>query len=467
MKNNLLRKTFERIEKYLEELETSKKYLNNHSSPKNLADKIDIPIQEKSNMDILPLIDSYLENSVKTGSKHFYNQLFGGINIPAILGEFITTVTNTSMYTYEVAPLATLLEKELINEFCRAIGYSSNEGIFVTGGSNSNMLALLIAQYKFDKTHKYKGNKDKDYIFFVSEESHYSYDKAAIILGIGLDNIIKIKSDSQGAIIPEELEKAILNEQKNNKNPFFVGLTAGTTVRGAFDPIPEIVNICKKYNLWSHIDGSWGGSLLYSNLKTALLKGCENADSFSIDAHKMLGVPLICSAIMFKEKGFLYDLNNISGMDYLLRDEDDINYNLGNFSLQCGRRVDALKLWFTFKYFGREGIRERINHLILLSQYTSKKIENDKNFELISQTISLNICFRFYEPSDSNQIAEKRLDYIRKKLMTDLKYLVNTAHVNDKKCFRLIIVNPDLNKKDIDGLLKTIKNIALCFKNEK
>ena len=77
MKNNLLRKTFERIEKYLEELETSKKYLNNHSSPKNLADKIDIPIQEKSNMDILPLIDSYLENSVKTGSKHFYNQLFG------------------------------------------------------------------------------------------------------------------------------------------------------------------------------------------------------------------------------------------------------------------------------------------------------------------------------------------------------------------------------------------------------
>ena len=116
MNNKLLKETFDRIMVYLNQIESSENYLNENNSPKNLLDKINISITDKGNSEILPLIDNYLQHSIKTGSKHFFNQLFGGINIPAILGEFITTITNTSMYTYEVAPVATMIEIELIKK---------------------------------------------------------------------------------------------------------------------------------------------------------------------------------------------------------------------------------------------------------------------------------------------------------------------------------------------------------------
>jgi len=461
----MLKKTFDRIENYLLEIENSKNYLKENLSPSELLEKIDVSIKNKGNKDIFPLIDNYLEFSVKTGSKHFYNQLFGGVNIPAVIGEFITAVTNTSMYTYEVAPLATMLEKEIIKEFCDLIGYKSKEGIFVTGGSNSNMLALLAALYKNDNNHKFSGKSSQNQVFFISEDSHYSYDKAAIILGIGLNNIKKVKTDSSGAMIPLELEKLIVEEKKISNYPFFVGLTAGTTVKGAFDPIKDIVKICKKYNLWSHIDGSWGGSILYSKSKKYLLQGSHTADSFSIDAHKMLGVPLVCSAIMFKKPGVLNELNNISGMDYLFHKEDDIEFNLGNYSLQCGRRVDALKLWLTFKYYGRDGIKIRIEYLVKLAEYTAEKINQDNNLRLISDLISLNICFQYIRKNDSSEETNDRTNYIRNQLILKKKYLINTVLINSKKCFRLIIVNPQLKIEDIDRLLNTIKNIAAdyCF----
>ena len=459
----MLKETFEKIEKYLLDVQNSSNYLTQNHSPSELLEKMDFSIQNAGNNNILPFIDKYLEHSVKTGSKHFYNQLFGGFNLPAIIGEFITAITNTSMYTYEVAPVATLIEKELIKEFCDIIGYKNNEGIFVTGGSNSNLIAMLSALNQRDKQYKFNGKSSNNHVLFISEDSHYSYDKAAIILGIGLKNVKKIKTDSNGAMIPSKLEKQIQKEIELKNTPFFVGLTAGTTVKGAFDPINEIVSVCKKYNLWVHVDGSWGGPLLYSQSKRNLLNGCETVDSFSIDAHKMLGVPLICSAIMFKQSGVLYNLNNISGMDYLLRDEDDINYNLGNFSLQCGRRVDALKLWLTYKNFGRVGIKNRIEGLVTLANYTGNKLKQEENFKLISPLISLNICFQYVRAEESDDITNKRTDLIRSQLMANTKYLINTVKIKNKKCFRLIIVNPQLTTEDIDHLINTIKDIAINY----
>ena len=158
----LLQNFFNDIESYIELYFDENKELPKTFSSKELVHHLDLDINDSGNIErVQKMIEQYLKYSVPTIGTRFNNQLFSGFCYPGFIAEIITALTNTSMYTYEVAPLATLLEKELINEFCRVIGYSSNEGIFVTGGSNSNMLALLIAQYKLDKTHKYKGNKNK------------------------------------------------------------------------------------------------------------------------------------------------------------------------------------------------------------------------------------------------------------------------------------------------------------------
>jgi selenocysteine lyase/cysteine desulfurase len=121
-------------------------------------------------------------------------------------------------------------------------------------------------------------------------------------MGMGLDNLISVKTDASGKMIPEDLEKKILEAKEQGKTPYFVNATAGTTVLGAFDPIDEIADICKKHGLWMHVDGAWGGGALLSKTYRSLLKGVEKADSMTWNPHKLMGVPQQCSLIFTRHK---------------------------------------------------------------------------------------------------------------------------------------------------------------------
>ena len=138
------------------------------------------------------------------------------------------------------------------------VGYQNGFGTFVTGGSNGNLLGMLAAIYHYDPNLKEDGIfGSKVLTGFVSEESHYSFLKAAHLLGIGTKQIIKVSCDKYGHMDPVALEASIEESIESGKQPFFVGGTAGTTVNGTFDPFNEIADICEKYNLWFHIDASW------------------------------------------------------------------------------------------------------------------------------------------------------------------------------------------------------------------
>jgi glutamate decarboxylase/sulfinoalanine decarboxylase len=150
------------------------------------------------------------------------------------------------MYTYEVAPVATFMEKKLINKMGRICGFENPEGLFMTGGSNGNLQAMMIARNQavpFIKTEGFR--RDLELLAFVSEEAHYSFEKNANVLGLGSANVRKIKTDDRGRMIPDELATAIEEGIENEKQPFFVGATAGTTVKGAFDPLEEIATIAR------------------------------------------------------------------------------------------------------------------------------------------------------------------------------------------------------------------------------
>ena len=164
-------------------------------------------------------------------------------------------------------------------------------------------------------------------------------------------------------MIPETLDKEIQNSIDSGFNPFFVGATAGTTVRGCFDPIQDIAKVCKKYKVWFHIDASWGGSVLLSKKHKHLLKGSENADSLTWCQHKAMAQPLMCTLALFKNPDILADLNDVEGTEYLFHDDNKKTFDLGKYSLQCGRRVDALKLWLSWKYYGDSGYEKNINNL--------------------------------------------------------------------------------------------------------
>lgn len=419
--------------------------------PLEMENLFDFELGEGSNNldSTLSDVRELLKYTPRTGSKVFFNQLFAGKDIVSLAGEMITTALNNSMYTYKVAGAQIFVENAVINKMLELAGFEGGEGTFVPGGSLSNMTATLAAINKINPEHRNSGSGGKRYIAYTSEECHYSLKKNMGILGLGRDNMRYIEADDHGRMKADVLCREINEDLESGNIPFMVIATSGTTVRGAFDNIADIGEVAKSFDLWLHVDGAFGGSLLLNEKYSEYFTGLELADSMTWDPHKMMGAPLITSVVLFRESGTLKSIYSEEA-DYLFQTEAD-EYNPGNQSLQCGRRNDALKLWTAWKYYGDEGFSVRVDKQISLAQYASKVVNQSECFDLIFQPDSINVCFN-YEGVDPSEICNE----------LDRQGLAKVGYGSSggKTFIRLVTANPDLNTDDIDRLINNITMIG-------
>ena len=384
----------------------------------------------------------------------FFNQLFGGRKSKAVLGDLLAVLLNNSMYTYKVAGPQVGVEKEIINQICNLVGYDADKagGTLPSGGSMSNLMAMIMARDAYDLGIRMDGNPGK-MIAYTSKESHYSVPKNAAFMGLGRNNVRFIEADSMGKMIPQLLENQIQKDLDEGFVPFFVNATAGTTVMGAFDPIEPISKICKKYNLWLHVDGAYCGSVIFSKKYKHLVNGLENADSFSVNAHKMLNTPLTCSIVIAKEKKHLY--NSFSNdASYLYQTGDD-EYNLGKTSLQCGRRNDALKLWTLWKFIGTKGLAEIVENEFYLADVARDYLRQNADYQLYSFDDALSVCFNY------KNIPPKKLCTL---LYEKEEIMVGFGAFKGKEFIRFVTVNSENSKEDILNFFKKLE--AFVAENE-
>ncbi len=455
----ILAEVFELVTNWISDSKSPDAPVINYLSPLELSEKLQLHIGKDGvgNDALLDEIRMYLRHAVKTGHPDYLNQLFGGFNFPAFLGEVITSLTNTSMYTYEVAPVATLMEIELMNKMISYTGWSTGTGSLLTGGSNTNMVAMLLARNARFKGAKYEGITGLSKLaILVSERSHFSMLKGANTIGIGQDGVIKVPLDADGRMRGEALSKAIAYVIDKGMVPFMVCSTAGTTETGSFDVIDEISDVAEAHNLWHHVDGSWGGSILLSDKRKSMFKGLERADSFSWNPHKLMNIPLICSALLVKDPHVMREEIQSYDADYIYHDSESASYDLGPSSLQCGRRVDSLKLWLAWKYYGDKGYSERIEKLFDLASYATSVIEEDNALEIMFPTQTLNVNFRFKVPAglDADEFNEK----LRYQLIRDGKAMVNYCKLEKGLSIRLILLNPDLETSDLRRFFENFKS---------
>ena len=360
-----------------------------------LYDSIDLSLNEGAMIDedFKVLLQDVLVSTPKTATNLFFNQLFGGRQSKAVLGDLLAVMLNNSMYTYKVAGPQVGIEQEIIRQSCDLIGYGSkSNGTFPTGGSMSNYMALVMGRDAKDPLCRLNG-MSKTLLIYTSEECHYSNAKNASFAGIGKNNIRYIKADSKGRMIPEKLEEQINEDLKNGGIPAYVNATAGTTVLGAFDPIDEIANITEKYNIWLHVDGAYCGSVIFSKAYKHLVQGVERSNSFSYNAHKMLGTPLTCSILLVNDKKHLHDSFS-NDADYLYQTDGD-DFNLGKTSFQCGRRNDALKFWTLWKSIGTKGLEQIVDQQFNLTNVALEYIRSNPDYTLYSFDDSISVCFNY------------------------------------------------------------------------
>lgn len=404
---------------------------------------IDAPITD---FDYEQALRNLILQTPRTCSTMFFNQLFGGREPKAVLGDLLAVMLNSSMYTYKVAGLQVGVEQEIIRKLCHMAGFPGDAGgTIAPGGSISNLMAMIMARDALDKNIRENGNP-AGLVLYTSVQSHYSIPKNAAFIGLGKNSVRLIECDDAGKMIPESLEKAILEDRRSKLVPFFVNVTAGTTVFGVFDPIEPIYRICEKHKIWMHVDGAYGGSVIFSKKHSQLLHGLEKADSFSINAHKMLGTPLTCSLILVRNKKHL--LHSFGDeASYLFQTESD-DYNPGKISMQCGRRNDALKLWTLWKYEGTVGLQNRVDKQISLAQFARDYIVSTPGYVIYNVPESLTVCFN-YRDYPASKLCQELYE-------NELAMIGYGVH-HGEEFLRLVTVNSGLSEESILNFFRIVE----------
>lgn len=426
-------------------------------APAELRGHFDMTLPEKGRSieNLRADLKSYLDNARNTLHPTFANQLSASPLPIAFIGDAVAAMGNSTMATYEAAPIATLIERALVHNLGKIIGWDRTEGLMVTGGSNSNLSGLLLARNtRFPETRRF-GNGNTRFSVFVSEEAHYSFFKALNQLGIGTDNLIPVPADAQGRMRASELDRLILAAKDRGFTPLMCAATAGTTVLGAFDPINDIADVCAKHKLWLHVDAAWGGGSLLSKKHKSKLLGIERADSVTWDMHKMLGTGLVSSFILTPHIGTLLASQRGGGNNYLFHDGQENTVDLGPSSLQCGRRVDALKVWLSWRAMGDEGWENLVDTLHARAQWMAQEIKKRPSLQLLYEPESLNVCFR-YRPKRGYQ-ANLAVRPIREDLMVRGEAMINWSIRSGESFLRFIVVHPGADETVLGKMLDSVE----------
>lgn len=413
-----------------------------------LFNKIDLSLTSEGliDEDLKKVLKSIIKSTPKTASTSFFNQLFGGRIGKAALGDLLAVMLNNSMYTYKVAGPQVGIEKEIIKNICKLANYPKNSnGTLAPGGSMTNMMAVIMARDCTSPKIRTEGISQK-MTLYTSEASHYSITKNAALIGVGKDNVRFVETDGKGKMQAAHLDTLIIEDITNGYHPFFVNATAGTTVLGAFDDLKSISDVCKKHELWLHVDGAYCGAVIFSERYKYLVSGLEFSDSFSVNAHKMLGTPLGCSIIITKHNAQLHQSFS-NEADYLYQTDGD-DFNLGKTSLQCGRRNDGLKLWTLWKSIGTKGLERIVDKQFKLAKVARDYINSNPDYTLYSFEDSISICFN-YKGISANKLCTALYD--------DAKLMVGFGRFKDIKFVRMVTVNTVLKTKDILGFFKTLE----------
>lgn len=323
-----------------------------------------------------------------------------------IWADALVSAINNNMLSYELAPVFTEMEAQLMQWFGNLFGMGTDcFGTLTAGGSLANISGLLLARNWKKPQSKALGDSS-NLVAFVSDAAHTSFEKAMNVIGVGKENLVRVPTNYRGEIILEELEVAIQKAIREGKQPFFVAAIAGTTVTGAIDPIQSVGEIAKRYDCWFHIDAAYGGAGIFTPKLKPLFRGCELADSMTFNPQKWLWVARTCAMLIVKDKQHLVD-----GFDGELPYMDAHTLNFGNLNLQGTRRTDSLKLWMALKAMGISGCRYLVERSLDLSDSLRQWIDDSPELELVCEPTLNIICLKSNDPQlSSTNLRQQWID---------------------------------------------------------
>ncbi|MEV0319235.1 pyridoxal phosphate-dependent decarboxylase family protein [Streptomyces sp. NPDC050658] len=411
------------------------------------------------------IIDLYIRTGIQVHSPGYMGRQFSGVVPLAGVIDFVSSVINQPASFYEAAQLPNVVERIMADELNRYIGWDPERFTMVTtsGGSLANLTALLAARsqklpgYWSDGGSSLRGQPRP--AIAVGADVHYSVARAAGVMGIGEAQLVRLPLNARGQISVADARPALAAAERQNLKVFCLVVSAGGTSVGAFDPIDELAEIAREFNLWLHVDGAHGASLLVSDAYREKLRGIEKADSLTWDAHKMMFVPSPCTMLFYRDKETCRAAFRQKA-SYVFDEEPDIYtaYDSGGKNFECTKRPMIMTLWTLWAMYGPALFAEKIEYLCRLTEKAHGILRADPDFETPHRPEANILCFRYHPAGLRKEDVHSLQIAIRNRVKFRGNFFISKVDLDGVAALRVVMMNHQITDGHVRMLISEIRN---------
>jgi aromatic-L-amino-acid/L-tryptophan decarboxylase len=418
------------------------------------------PVEGEAMGEILADVDrSLMPGMAHWNHPRFFAYFTSSGSAPGILGELLGAAFNANSMLWQSCPAATELEQVTLDWLRQMIGLPPEFfGIIYGGGSSSTFHAIAAAreQVAGSDVRAREPGRSPQLRIYASEQGHSSIDKAARALGLGSDGVRHVAVDDEYRMKSQALADAIAEDRRAGVLPFCVVATVGSTSCTSIDPVPEIADLCEREGLWLHVDAAHGGAAAAVPEMRHILDGCDRADSIVVNPHKWLFVQMGLSVLFTRKPEVLRRAFSLVP-EYLKTAQGDDAVNFMDYGIPLGRNFRALKLWFTLRYFGADGVAARIREHLRLARQFSEQIDGHPDFERLAPTPLSTVCFRARPRGVDDEAA---LDDLNDRLLQTINQtgeaFLSHTRLRGRFTIRLVISHLRTNEEQVNRVWEII-----------
>ena len=455
------------------------------TTARQIREKLDRALPDEG-VDFDRLLETFNEVIVATSRHNGHPRMFGYVQAPgtaiAAIADLLASTLNANLTAWRSAPAAVEIERLTIDWIKQILGFKADAGgLFVSGGSMANLAALAAARRaKAPEELLNKGAQSLPQAMriYISEETHHSVAKAAALLGLGRDNVRTVGVDERFKIRIDDLVAKITEDLEAGHLPFCIVGNAGTVNTGACDPLREVIEVARRFNLWMHVDASYGGFAALAHSARDLFDAMQEADSVALDPHKWLYLPVDCGCVLYRDAEaaratFAHDAEYTR----VLEQAPEEAFAFWDYGPELSRRFRALKVWMMLKSVGLRALGAAIEKDLACARHLERLVRASEDFEMLAPVELSIFCFRHVPPRLKRALAgadeaervriDEQLDALNERLLIELQrdgssYLSN-ARLRGRFSLRGCVMNYRTTFRDMEILLDDLRRVAAAI----
>lgn len=471
MINSTLDRVGELLQKHIEQSKAGKTPALNQQAPETIANELKLKERLANGFqnqdDLLSFVETYLTHTNHLSHPHYMGHQVAVPHDLSGIPELIHGTINNPSSLYEMGPAGGTCEGYMINWMLEKIGWLEHDnlydfhfkpkqasGLLTHGGSVANLTALAAARAAIAPEAWTEGNPN-DLVVIGAASAHYSIARALSILGLGKKAFYPVAVDENEVLRIEDLSRVYKKAIHDGKRIMCVVANACATSTGLFDPLEAMGDFCHQHQLWFHVDGAHGASAVVGPNSKSLVKGIEKAHSIIWDAHKMMRVPALCTAVLFRDFTYQAAAFQQKG-SYVFHDTEVVGMDSMPYTIECTKSALGTKLFWTFALEGEAKIGEFIDQTFQLAKDFHKLLSDDEDFTVPYFPQSNILCFRF-EKYGLEDDFQKRLRYA---IINEKRFYITSCEMNNQRYLRVVLLHPDTTTQHLKQLIKEVKRVA-------